>query len=194
MAGTLSVSSYPNRTSPVLRGKWLLETLLGTPPPAPPPGVPPLSDKDEDRAGKTLRQRLEIHRENPVCASCHDRLDPLGFALENFDPIGRWREEENGVKVDAEGALPSGQTIQGAEGLKKLLLERKDQFIRQITTKLLGYALGRGLVDSDYCTIDTICEDLAKHDYQAQRLIQGIVHSVPFRYRHDKIASEEAQP
>ncbi len=107
MAGVLTVSSYPNRTSPVLRGKWLLETILGDPPPAPPPGVPPLSDKDQDKTGKTLRQRLEIHRADATCAACHDRLDPLGFALENFDPIGKWRDKDNGVPVDSTGELPA---------------------------------------------------------------------------------------
>ncbi|MFO1066075.1 MAG: DUF1592 domain-containing protein [Pirellulales bacterium] len=188
MAGVLTVSSYPNRTSPVLRGKWLLETLLGDPPPAPPPGVPPLSDKDQDKQGKTLRQRLEIHRENPACAACHERLDPLGFALENYDAIGRFRKEENGSPIDAEGSLPSGQKIAGSDGVKQLLMERKEQFVRHLVTKMLGYALGRGLVDSDYCVVDTICDDLEQNGYQAQRLVMGIVRSVPFRYRLDRAA------
>lgn len=191
MAGVLTVSSYPNRTSPVLRGKWLLETLLGDPPPPPPPDVPPLSEKEADKSGKTLRQRLEIHRENIACAGCHNRLDPLGFALENFDPIGRWRDKENGVAIDNLGELPGGQKIEGSEGLKKILMERKEQFVRQLTIKLLGYALGRGLVDSDYCVVDAICDDLAAHDYQARRLVLGIVQSAPFRYRHDIIRRAE---
>lgn len=186
MAGVLTVSSYPNRTSPVLRGKWLLETLLGDPPPAPPPGVPPLSDKDEDKSGKSLRQRLEIHRQDATCAACHDRLDPLGFALENFDPIGRFRKEDNGVPVDSTGALATGETIAGSDGLKKLLMDRREQFIRHLTAKMLGYALGRGLVDSDYCVVDAIGDDLAANNYQSHRLVLGIVRSVPFRYRAAK--------
>lgn len=191
MAGVLTVSSYPSRTSPVLRGKWLLETLLGDAPPPPPPDVPSLSEKDEDKSGKTLRQRLEMHRAHTACAGCHDRLDPLGFALENYDPIGRWRDKENGAAIDNLGELPHGQKIEGSEGLKKLFMERKEQFIRQLTIKLLGYALGRGLVDSDYCVVDAICDDLAANDYQARRLILGIVRSTPFRYRHDTIKPTE---
>lgn len=187
MAGVLAVSSHANRTSPVLRGKWVLESLLGASPPPPPPNVPALSDKTEDVTGKTVRQRLEIHRRDPTCAACHDRLDPLGFALEHFDPIGRWREKDNDMPIDAKGELPGGVTFEASDGLKRILLERKEQFVRHLTTKMLGYALGRGLVDSDYCVVDAICRELRENNYESHRLILGIVKSSPFRYRKDEL-------
>lgn len=183
MAGPLTVSSYPNRTSPVLRGKWVLETILGATPPNPPPNIEPLSEKPEDKAGKTLRQRLEIHRENPTCAACHATLDPIGFGLENFDAIGRYREKDNGLPIDASGELSSGETFQNATELKKLVLQRKDQFVRHFTVKMLGYALGRGLVDSDYCIVDQLVADLKQHDYKVQRLILGILQSPAMQLR-----------
>lgn len=183
MAGPLTVSSYPNRTSPVLRGKWVMETLLGTTPPPPPPNIEPLSEKPEDIAGKTLRQRLEIHRTNPTCAACHNSLDPIGFGLENFDAIGRYREKENDLPIDATGQWISGETFQGARDLKKFLMQRKDQFVRHFTVKLLGYALGRGLVDSDYCVVDNLVTDLKANDYKIQTLIIGILKSPPMQLR-----------
>lgn len=183
MAGPLTVSSYPNRTSPVIRGKWVLETILGATPPAPPPNVEPLSEKPEDTAGKTLRQRLELHRQNPTCAACHAALDPIGFGLENFDAIGRYREKDNGLPIDSSGQLTSGETFQNATELKKLVLERKDQFVRHFTIKMLGYALGRGLVDSDYCIVDQLVADLKQHDYKVQRLILGILQSPAMQLR-----------
>jgi hypothetical protein len=183
MAGPLTVSSYPNRTSPVLRGKWVLETILGAAPPPPPPNIEPLSEKPEDTAGKTLRQRLEIHRQNPACASCHATLDPIGFGLENFDPIGRYRDKDNGLPIDSSGQLTSGETFQNARELKKLVLERKDQFVRHFTVKMLGYALGRGLVDSDYCIVDQLVADVKEHDYKIQRLMLGILRSPAMQLR-----------
>lgn len=183
MAGPLTVSSYPNRTSPVIRGKWVLETILGATPPTPPPNVEPLSEKPEDTAGKTLRQRLELHRQNPTCAACHAALDPIGFGLENFDAIGRYREKDNGLPIDASGELTSGEKFQNATELKKLVLERKDQFVRHFTVKMLGYALGRGLVDSDYCIVDQLVADLKQHDYKIRRLILGILQSPAMQLR-----------
>lgn len=183
MAGPLTVSSYPNRTSPVIRGKWVLETILGATPPTPPPNVDPLSEKPEDTAGKTLRQRLELHRQNPTCAACHAALDPIGFGLENFDAIGRYREKDNGLPIDSSGQLTSGETFQNATELKRLVLERKDQFVRHFTIKMLGYALGRGLVDSDYCIVDQLVADLKHHDYKVQRLILGILQSPAMQLR-----------
>lgn len=183
MAGPLTVSSYPNRTSPVLRGKWVMETLLGNTPPPPPPNIEPLSEKPEDIAGKTLRQRLEIHRTNPTCAACHNSLDPIGFGLENFDAIGRYREKENDLPIDSTGQWISGETFQGARDLKKFLMQRKDQFVRHFTVKLLGYALGRGLVDSDYCVVDNLVADLKANDYKIHTLIMGILKSPPMQLR-----------
>jgi hypothetical protein len=183
MAAVLTVSSYPHRTSPVLRGKWILEKLLGTPPPPPLPDVPPLPESGENAAGKTLRERLEVHRRDAVCASCHSRMDPLGFGLEHYDAIGRLRSEDSGKPIDPTGTLPGGATFSGAQELKRILRERKDDFVRLVTGQMLSYALGRGLVDSDYATIEQVVTRLEEHDYRAQELILGIVESVPFRYK-----------
>ena len=183
MAGVLTVSSYPERTSPVLRGKWVLESLLGSPPPPPPPDAGELSEEEEDVAGKTLRERLEIHRRSEQCASCHERMDPIGFGLENFDAIGRWRTEEAGKEIDASGELPGGVSFSGPRELKQVLLNRKDDFVRHLATRMLSYALGRGLVNQDYCTIDKAVDSLQKNEYRAQELVWEIVWSVPFRYR-----------
>jgi hypothetical protein len=179
MAAVLAVSSYPTRTSPVLRGKWVLESLLGTPPPPPPPSVPEL-EESKAAAPKTLRERLESHRANPACAGCHQRMDPIGFGLENYDVLGRWRTADEGKPIDARGELPTGETFDGPEGLKKLLLGRKDQFTRQLATKLLGYALGRGLTPEDHCAIDKIVAETVKNGYRSQTLIEQIILSEPF--------------
>ncbi|QDU40053.1 Planctomycete cytochrome C [Maioricimonas rarisocia] len=186
MAAVLAVSSYPDRTSPVLRGQWLLSNILGTPSPPPPPDVPELSEDEDATSGKTLRERLLAHRANPTCASCHDRLDPLGFGLENFDAIGRWRTTDNEQPIDASGALPGGLTFNGPDELKQVLLQRKDETMRHLTTKMLAFALGRGLVNEDYCTVDQIMERLAANEYRAQELLLGIVESVPFRQRRGR--------
>ncbi|HEY3836440.1 MAG TPA: DUF1592 domain-containing protein [Bryobacteraceae bacterium] len=182
MAAVLAVSSYPQRTSPVLRGKWVLENILGTPPPPPPPNVPALKENEAGAAPQTLRERLEQHRANAVCATCHDRIDPLGFALENYDVLGRWRTSDAGKPIDSAGQLPDGTKIAGPEDLKRVLLERKDGFIRFFTTKMLGYALGRGLTPADACTVDQIVAKVAEGNYNSQTLIREIVLSVPFRY------------
>jgi hypothetical protein len=186
MAGVLTLTSYPNRTSPVLRGNWVLEHLLGTPPPAPPPGIEPLSSEpSEDLAGKSLRERLEIHRSDPTCAACHQRMDPLGFALENFDPIGRWRDTDGDHPIEAVGQLPTGQQFEGPRQLKQVLLEQKELFIRNLTAKILGYALGRGLRDTDYYYVDEIVARLAENEFRGQTLIKEIITSEPFRNRWD---------
>ena len=142
----LTVTSYPNRTSPVLRGKFLLDTILGTPPPPPPPDVPPLPDRGEGGKVVSVRERLEQHRKNPACATCHAPMDPLGFALENFDGVGTWRtKSEAGGPIDATGTLPDGASVQGLKGLRALLVSRREQFVGAMTEKLLSYAIGRGL-------------------------------------------------
>lgn len=142
LASVLTVSSYPTRTSPVIRGKWILENLLDSPPPPPPPNVPKLDETSLGTAA-TVRERLEQHRANPACKGCHSRMDPLGFSLENYDPIGRWRTADGALPIDATGALPNGQTFAGADGLKQILLAPQDRFARALASKLTTYALGR---------------------------------------------------
>ena len=176
----LAVTSYANRTSPVLRGKWLLQNILGTPPPPPPANVPPLEDTV---VRGTLRQRMEQHRRNPVCSTCHSQLDPLGFALENFDAIGAWRSTDAGLPIDATGALPDGTTFSGPESLRTALLSRQDQFIATVTERLLTYALGRGVEYYDMPAVRTIVRDAAASNYRWSSLVLGIVKSVPFQTR-----------
>jgi hypothetical protein len=183
MPAVLAVSSYPYRTSPVLRGAWVLESLLGTPPPPPPANVPALEEHKEGATPKTLRERLTQHRADPVCASCHSRIDGLGFALENYDVIGRWRDEDAGKPVDTSGELADGTKFNGPDEMKAMLLDRKDLFLRNLTSKMLGYALGRGLTLKDSCTVDAIVSKLKDNGYSAQTLIEEIVLSVPFRYQ-----------
>ncbi len=183
MPAVLAVSSYPYRTSPVLRGAWILDAILGTPPPPPPPDVPALEETQADTAPKTVRERLAQHRASPTCAGCHSRIDPLGFALENYDVIGRWRIEEAGKPVDNTAELPDGTKFHGPEQLKAILLERKDLFIRNLTHKLLGYALGRGLTFQDSCSVEQIVTKVRENDYKAQSMIEAIVLSVPFRHQ-----------
>ena len=192
MAAVLAVSSYPHRTSPVLRGKWILQTILGDPPPPPPPNVPELEESASSVSSESLRQRLELHRQNVACAQCHDRIDPLGFGLENYGVLGRWRDKYEGHTVDARGALPDGTTFSGPAELKLALLGRKDQFVRHLTKKMLGYALGRGLTYYDYCAVNSIVDKLRANDYRSHHLLFGIIQSVPFRFKAG-IASIEAE-
>ncbi len=181
MSAVLAVSSYPYRTSPVLRGKFVLDALLGTPPLPPPPNVPALEEHKDGQTPKSIRERLAQHRANPVCAGCHSRIDPLGFALENYDALGEWRTEEAGKPIDNTGELPDGTKFSGPEELKSVLMSRKDLFVRNLTGRMLGYALGRGLQPSDFCTVDQIGADLKDNGYRSQRLIEGIVMSPAFR-------------
>ncbi len=182
MSAVLAVSSHPQRTSPVLRGKWMLDAILGTPPPPPPPNVPPLEEPKGD-APKTVRELLDRHRADPVCASCHSRIDPMGFALENFDALGRWRTADNGKPVDAKGELTDGTTFDGPDQLKAVLLQKKGLFVRNLTNKMLGYALGRGLTLKDSCVVDSILAEVERNNYSAHSLINSVVMSMPFRYQ-----------
>ena len=184
----LMVTSYPNRTSPVLRGKWLLENVLGTPPPPPPPNVPALKDRGSDGKVLSMRQQMEQHRTNVVCASCHQRMDPLGFALENFDVVGRWRTTSGEPKtpVDASGALPDGTKFNGPADLRKVLLSRPEQFVNTVTEKLLIYALGRGLEYYDAPAIRKIVRGAARDNYSWSSVILGIVKSTPFQMRRSR--------
>jgi hypothetical protein len=191
MAAVLTQTSYPLRTSPVLRGKWILEEVLGTPPPPPPPLVATLPQDDKVRDGRTLRQRLEEHRKKENCAACHARLDPMGFALENFDAIGRWRDKIAGEPVDASGVLPGGEIVDGPQALKEALLRRKDLFIRHLTEKMLAYALGRGLEYYDTPVVREVGEQLRREDYRAETLVFAITRSLPFQNRRPLNPSPE---
>ncbi|MBI4908142.1 MAG: DUF1588 domain-containing protein [Acidobacteria bacterium] len=181
MPAVLAVASYPYRTSPVLRGAWVLDSILGTPPPPPPPNVPPLEETSSGSTPRSMKERLTQHRANAVCASCHTRIDPWGFALENYDPIGKWRDDEGGKPIDNTSELLDGTQIHGPAALKAALMERKDLFLRNLTNKMLGYALGRGLTLQDSCAVDAILAKVKENNYSAQSLIEGIVMSVPFQ-------------
>jgi hypothetical protein len=182
MPAVLAVSSYPYRTSPVLRGAWILDSILGTPPPPPPPNVPALEQTKRARPS-TVRELLTQHRDNPVCASCHARIDPLGFALENYDSLGRWRDNQGGTDLDSSAQLAAGTAFHGPEGIRAALLERKDLFIRNLTRKMLGYALGRGLTLRDSCTVDEIVARVKQNNYSALTLIEEVALSTPFLYQ-----------
>ena len=191
LGSVLTASSYPRRTSPVLRGRWILSELLGDRVPPPPEDVPALEETESDTDAKTLRQRLEIHRQKAECAACHDRMDPLGFGLENFDGIGRWRDRDRGVPIDATGVLPSGQKFSGPDELRLVLLERRDDFLRQFVRKLLGFSLGRELNKFDACIVDECLERLAENDFRSSVLIESIALSYPFQYRYYRESKDQ---
>jgi len=182
MAGILGMTSHYEQTSPVLRGAWVLDTLLGTPVPPPPPNVPPLEPGDRSAVKISTREKVLQHRSDPACSACHRLMDPIGFGLENFDWMGRWREQETGGKpIDASGELPSGDKFNGVAELRETLLKQKDEFVRQLAAKILGYALGRSLQDGDSCTVQRLVDAAARDQYRARTLIREIVMSVPFR-------------
>ena len=191
LASALAVSSHPNRTSPVVRGKYILANLLGDEPPPPPPNVPPLPEHDPSQPAGTLRERLEAHRSQPGCASCHVNMDPLGFALERFDALGRLRDSDAGQPIDDQGSLPDGTEFQGPVGLRSLLLDRFDDFRTALTEKLLTFALGRGLEHYDHCTVEQIAAATAQGDDRFSALTLAIVKSTPFQYARSPGAAEE---
>lgn len=178
----LALTSYANRTSPVNRGKYVLTNILGTPPPEPPPNVPPL-DETPGKARLTMRERMEEHRKNPACAGCHALMDPIGLALENFDGIGRWRDAENGVPIDASARLADGTMVRGPAELRQAILRRRDLFVRNLVEMLMTYALGHKVEHHDMPFVRAILREAAKTDYRFSSLVLGIVRSVPFQKR-----------
>lgn len=188
----LLLTSHTTKTSPILRGKWILDNLLNSPPPPPPPGIPPLDESAADGHKLTTRQQVERHRKDPVCASCHARMDPLGFALENFDVAGKWRLRDDGGEIDASGEMPNGVKFSGPQGLKRFLLSRPEEFASATVARLLTYALGRELEVRDQPTIRQIMRDTEAGGYRIVDLIAAIVNSVPFQMRQVQAEPKDA--
>ena len=183
----LTVTSYATRTSPVRRGKWVLENVLGMPPPVPPANVPPLEEPEPGVAAQSMRERMEQHRANPVCASCHQLMDGAGLSMENFDAIGRWRDRNaDWTPIDAAGSIPGGGSFDGVSGLREAVLARPEVFVGTMTEKLLTYALGRGLDHHDGAAVRRIARDAAEQDYRFSALVLGIVESMPFQMRRSQ--------
>jgi hypothetical protein len=186
----LTITSLPNRTSPVIRGKWVMENILGTPPPPPLPNVPAFKENEPGDAPQSVRERLQAHRSNPVCASCHELLDPLGLALENYDAVGRWRLKEPGAAVDSSGRMPDGTLIEGVVELREAILERPEGFVSVVAQKLMTYALGRGVDYFDMPTIRAIVADAGQSDYAFSSLVMGVATSDQFRMKQIQAAEE----
>ncbi|MCA8998191.1 MAG: DUF1592 domain-containing protein [Planctomycetaceae bacterium] len=182
-ASVLTVTSNPNRTSPVKRGRWVLEQILGEPPPPPPPNVPELSEEKEATSAASLRERLEIHRQNPSCANCHEKMDPIGFALENYNAIGGFRTKDGEFPIDSSGEFADGTKFSGPGDLKSIVRDKREEFTRCLTEKMLIYALGRGVEYYDRPTVEQIVQSLAENEYRFSVLVQEIAKSDPFRYR-----------
>ena len=183
----MMVTSYPNRTSPVLRGKFVLENLLGGAPPEPPPNVPALAEKSADGRVLSMREAMVMHRENPACRVCHAAMDPIGFSLENYDAVGKWRREFAGQPIDASGLLPDGISFDGPAGLRELLLSRPDDFVGTVTEKLLAFALGRGLEYYDMPSVRAIVRATAADDYRWSSVVLGVIESAPFQMRRTEL-------
>jgi hypothetical protein len=182
-ASVLAVTSYTTRTSPTIRGKWLLENILAAPMPAPPPNIPALEDSNKTGKPLTVREMLEMHRSNPTCASCHARMDPIGLSLENFDAIGQWRVKDSGRSIDASGVLLDGTKVNGPASLRAALVAQKTQFAKAVTEKLLTFMLGRGLEYYDAPAVRQIERKAAASGYKWSAVLQAIVESAPFRMR-----------
>jgi len=189
----LTLTSYATRTSPVLRGKWILENILSNPPPPPPPNVPALKTEANDTGQPlTMRQAMVAHRANPVCASCHARMDPIGFAMDNFDAVGRWRDSEAGQPIDASGVLPEGTRFNGVAELKKALLRHPEQFIRTVAEKLLMYGISRNVQYFDQPAVRAIVRQAAPGNYSFASLVLGVVKSAPFQMRKSQEEAPKA--
>jgi hypothetical protein len=186
------VTAYPNRTSSVLRGSWILERILGTPPSSPPPNVPAFPETKEGAKALTVRERMEEHRKNPTCNTCHGIMDPLGFALENFDAVGEWRTMDRwaGTPIDSSGKLVDGTPINGPADLRKALMKNPQQFVQTMTEKLLMYALGRQLEASDMPVVRQIVRGSAPDQYRFSTIVLGIVKSEPFQMKQVESVSE----
>ena len=189
-ASILTITSNPTRTSPVSRGKWILEQILDTPPPPPPADVELLSEDEQSVQAGSMRQRFEQHRAKPECATCHEKMDPIGFAFEHYNAIGAWRDMDGKFPIDSTGELPTGEKIDGADGLKKVL-KSKETFIRALCAKMLTYALGRGLEYYDKCAIEEVCNGLMSNDYRFSALLNGVVNSKPFLMSNTKTENDE---
>jgi hypothetical protein len=193
----LVVTSNPDRTSPVKRGLFILENILGSPPPPPPPNIPPLEDASKQSKNRrpTLRETLALHRQQASCMGCHDRMDPLGLALENFNALGRWRDKDRSQPVDATGKLITGEPFSSIQELKRVLVkDRRRDFYRCLSEKLLTYALGRGLDYYDVETVDALVARLEEHGGSVKELIMGVVESVPFQRTRSQIKVAAAEP
>src|SRR5690606_2569839 len=194
-ASVLTLTSHAGRTSPVLRGKWVMEVLMGSPPPPPPPGVPPLDETSEEAVEAkllTTRERMEQHRQNPTCNSCHRFIDPIGLALDSYGVTGKWRIKENGVPIDTRGELYDGTPIESPQQLTQALLDRPTPLLRTFTANLMAYALGRLVEHQDQPAVRAIVRDAAREDYRVSAFILGVVKSDAFRMQRAGVAADDA--